>query len=173
MVKISNSGLISSNLVDWLIFGKFIINMKLLKTQSILLIKYSTYSPIPWLKRRVIDDMFKLFWVDLLGQQKINYDLLRNCSDEDIKLFEKIVIKASLSNDLNYQPVQSILSQTIERFNILRGEIIAHNDNPDIINELKLVIDKLINFGKIQPDDKSEIIEDLENYINENKKNNI
>jgi len=169
MVKVSNNGLLSSNIIDWYVFGKFIVNLKMLKSQSILLFKYASYAPIPWLKRMVVSDKFKIFWIDLIAKRSIDYELLKECSSDDIKLFEKIILKACLYDDLKYKPVQSNESEVVEKFEVLRGEIMSGNNNPNIISEIKIVIDKLIDYGKIQPDDKNEIIEGLENYINENK----
>lgn len=159
------------NLVDWSVFGKFMINLKLLKKNGILLFKYKSYAPIPWLKRQNLSISFKQFWISLMDTTTVDYDLLRNCSDSDIILFEKILLKSGLIDDLDYQQVQSNSSQLVERFNILRGELQASNNNPEIITELKIVIDKLVNLNKITLEDKTDIIEGLEEYINGN--NNI
>lgn len=168
MVKIAN-GFNSSDLISWLTFGKYIINVKQLKEQSVLNFRYATYSNIQWLKRQKIDKFFQTFWIDLINTKQINYDLLRECSDKDIELFEKILLKCCLHKDLDYHPVQSYHSQCIERFNILRGEIMSGNTNEDLIRQLNDVIDKLIIYGKLKQEEKGEIINDMKEYINENK----
>ena len=49
MVKIKEG--FKSNDADWIEFGKFMINTKFLN-ENILLMKYTTYSPITWLPRK-------------------------------------------------------------------------------------------------------------------------
>jgi len=76
----------------------------------------------------------------------------------DIILFEKI-LKGSKVN-IKYDRKQSEMSidDYIEKFNILQGEIAIKNDNAEIRNELRIVISKLFELGKLNETDKTELL---------------
>jgi hypothetical protein len=51
--------------------------------------------------------------------------------------------------------------QMADRFDILKGEIVAGNDNPKIVKELKVLLMKLINMGRIPRKEAHDILTDL------------
>ena len=53
------------------------------------------------------------------------------------------------------------IKDIINDFNVLKGIIIAGNDNPDIITKIKVVLDKLVLYKRITKKDALEIINDL------------
>jgi hypothetical protein len=164
MVKVGE-GLKGDEPNDWITFGpKFMINIKLLGKSNTLLIKYQTYSPIGWLKRRKINDEFKNFLLELLDTNTINYGLLKLCLEEDIATFQQIIEKGKLTNTLKFdkneaEPTKEDLK---ERFNILKGEILAGNDNPYIKVKCKNVINQLFKLHMIDEVMKNELIEGID-----------
>jgi hypothetical protein len=164
MVKISE-GLKGDEKADWVKFGpKFMINTKLLKKNNTLLLKYQTYSPIVWLKRRKVNDEFKNFMLELIDTNTINYGLLKLCLEEDIYLFQQIIEKGKLTKSLNFdireaEPTKEDLK---ERFEILKGEILAGNDNPEVKQKCKDVIHQLYKLQMIDELTKNELIEGIE-----------
>ena len=54
-----------------------------------------------------------------------------------------------------------ILIKKIKLLEIMKGEIIAGNDNPDIINLIKLLLVKLMNIKRIPRRQGQEILTDL------------
>ena len=46
----------------------------------------------------------------------------------------------------------------VEKFHVLQGEITIKNDNPEIRNELRIVISKLFELGKINETDKTDLL---------------
>lgn len=51
--------------------------------------------------------------------------------------------------------------QEEDRFNILRGEIIAGNDSPKIAKEFKVMLMKFMNEGRIPKRQANEILQEL------------
>jgi hypothetical protein len=164
MVKVGE-GLKGDEPNDWITFGsKFMINIKLLEKNNTLLIKYQTYSPLGWLKRRKINNEFKNFLQELLDTNTINYGLLKLCLDEDITLFEQIIEKGKLTKTLkfNREECEPTKEDLKERFNILKGEILAGNDNPEIKVKCKNVINRLFRLQMIDEVMKNELIEGID-----------
>jgi hypothetical protein len=163
MVKVTE-GLKGDENADWMTFGsKFMINVKLLEKNTLLL-KYQTYSPIVWLKRRKVNDEFKNFMVELLDTNTINYGLLKLCLEEDVNLFKQIIEKGKLTKSLNFdihqtEPTKEDLK---ERFEILKGEILAGNDNPAIKQKCLDVINQLFKLQMIDELTKNDLIEGIE-----------
>jgi hypothetical protein len=155
MVKIKEG--FKSNDVDWIEFGKFMINTKFLN-ENILLMKYTTYSPITWLPRKKISDKFTQFWNDLIFTQTINYGLLKKCDISDIILFEKLLKSSKVNIQYDRKQSEMNVDDYVAKFEILKGEILIKNDNPEIRNELRIVISKLFELGKLNESDKTDIL---------------
>lgn len=155
MVKISDG--FKSHDITWVEFGNYMIHTKLLN-ENILLLKYKTYSPITWLPRRNITDIFKQFWLDLIYTKTLNYGLLKKCDSSDIFLFEKIMKQSKVNIQYDKKQTELNVNDYIEKFNILQGEIAIKNDNPEIKNELKIVISKLYELGRIKEEDKNDLL---------------
>lgn len=147
---------------DWVVMGKFMINKYFLK-QNKLLIKYATYSPIPWLKQQPIDDIFKEFWQELIHTNTVSYGLLKQCSIEQLNLVYKIFEKARVIDHFKFDIDKAKLNydDIKERMEILQGELRAGNNNPKIIQEAKNIINKLFNIDKITEKQRNELLSDL------------
>lgn len=144
-------------------FGKFMVNLKLLY-ENILLVKYKkSYAPVPILKRQSISDDFKeeLFYIFDTG--KIDYEKLRELSDEENNLFKVLIMKSGLFDVLKYNDnlTREKVDDILEEYDILKGEIEADNNNPELLKRCKIVIKKLYNYGKISKEEYNEIVSEL------------
>jgi hypothetical protein len=143
-------------------FGKFIINMELLN-DNILLIKYKSYAPIPTLRRTTISDDLKDMIYYLFDTGEIDYKQGQKLKQMEKDIFDVLIIKSGLKTQLKYTNLKEPISAVIERFEILKGSIIAGNDNPELIAEIKVVLLKLVEHNKISQNDAEDIIEELIN----------
>lgn len=144
-------------------FGKFMISNKLLY-DNILLIKYKkSYAPIPLIKRQKISDDFKEELMYMFDTGQIDYEKLRELSDTENNLFKTLILKSGLYDKLkyNYSQTREKLDDILEEYAILKGEIEADNNNPELIKRCKSVLIKLFNYGKITKEEYNEIINDL------------
>jgi hypothetical protein len=138
--------------INYYAFGKFILQRKLLNDENILLIKYPvSLAPVPKIRRTKISDDFKAIINDLLDTQKINIQLQKELNDKEQNLFELLINLSGLKDVLNYNRVYKDVKYYMDKFEVLRGSIIAGNDNDEIKKELIDVIDLLSNksIGKI------------------------
>jgi hypothetical protein len=153
-------------------FGKFVLHSKQLEDHNILNIKYKSGSQVPPLPRRLISESFSEFLFDVLKQGKVNALSIKTLTGEEKDLFYTMVKLAGLSDELSLPKapkvgsgfkieVNSNKSTDLERFNVLRGEILAGNTNPAIRSEFKTLIQKLIKTKAIDKDQGEDILSSL------------
>ena len=144
-------------------FGKFAINVKFLY-QNALLVKYKkSYAPVPQIRRIHISDDFVNVMTYLLETNQIDYEQLRELSKSENDLFRLLIMKSGLFDTLkyNYNQTREKISDIVEQYEILKGEIEADNDNPILIKKAKVILKKLKHYGKITEQEYNEIINDL------------
>ena len=145
-------------------FGKFMINFVLLD-DNILLIKYKkSYAPVPSLRRTIISDELKDMIIYLFDTGEIDYQSGQKLSKSEKDIFDLLIIKSGLKTQLKYnkEKMKDTAEDIIEQFNILKGQIIAGNDNPEIKNKIKDLLSKMVNMNKINVETADDIINDLE-----------
>ena len=164
MVKYVESKLKYDKSNKYLEFGKFIINMNLLN-KNILLLKYkNSYAPIPNLRRTMISDDLKNMVFYLLDTGEINYQTGMSLNNLEKEVFDILISKSGLNIMLKYDKnkMKEDLDLIIEQYEILKGEIIAGNDNPKIIKDLKDILRKLVKYKKVSQSDAEDILKELE-----------
>jgi hypothetical protein len=143
-------------------FGKFAINMKLLY-QNVLLAKYKkSYAPIPNLKRTDVSREFVDVIKYIFDTNEIDYEKVRELSQKENDMLELLIMKSGLFNTLKYDKskTRDDVNHIIEEYHILKGEIEADNNNPQVLEKMKKVVQRLYNYGKIEESDYREIIGD-------------
>ncbi len=156
------------NFHDYKEFGKFMMNIKLLLNENILLIKYpKSFAPIPKLRRTKISDTLKDVLITLFETNEINYQLLKQCSKSEKEIFNFLMEKSNLKFQLNYDKskLDYTEAELIDRFNIVKGIIEAGNDNKELLTEAQELITKLKELKKIDENVADEILTELKIYI--------
>lgn len=144
-------------------FGKFVIHKKKLY-DNILILKYKqSKGPVPTLKQQVITVPLATLLLNLIDTEDINYELVRDLDDKDRLLFENILKRADLIDILKYDKTKSLTTDAdlITKFEVLKGEVLAGNDNLDIRKDLRDVIKALTQKGKINKNDALELFHEL------------
>jgi hypothetical protein len=144
-------------------FGKFVIHKKKL-LDNILIVKYKqSKAPVPSIKQQIISVPLATLLLNLIDTQDINYELIRDCDDKDRLLFEELLRRADLTRVLNYDKTKSLTTDAdlITKFDVLKGQILAGNDNLDIKKDLRDVIKVLVQKGKINKNDAKELWDEL------------
>lgn len=140
-------------------FGKFMINTKLLY-DDILLVKYkNSYAPVPTIKRTKISSLLTSILEDLIITFNINYDLLNGLEENEQLLFSNLLQKAGLAIQLkfNKQLIELTPQKLVDKYNILKGQIIAGNTNKEIIKQIEELLPKLIKANRLTEDKAEEI----------------
>lgn len=132
-------------------FGKYLIHVGHLIDKNIANFKYPSKASIPSIKPIPITDDYKDFLLDMLENEKPNERFLSKLSIEEQKHFEKVMRGAGLLSQFNLRKIgDEEEKNSVERFNILRGEVLAGNNNDNVIKELKTLIIKFVNDGRIR-----------------------
>ena len=162
MVKNVDEGVSLKSKAHYKTFGKFIINMELLNS-GILLVKYASYAPVYKVKRTHVSSFFVDVLNNLLETGVIHLDLFKKLTFRDNTIFENLIKRATLDIQLGYHKIEKKLSEDElkTRFEILRGEILAQNDNEELVEELIDVINELFKIDKISEKDKTELLIEL------------
>ena len=131
-------------------FGKYVIHVGHLVDKNVANFKYPSLASIPSIKPIPITDDYKDFILDMLENERPNERLLKRLSTEEQKHFERVLKGAGLLNEFKIKKIGDEEEKNeIERFNILRGEVLAGNNNDNVLKELKLLIVKFVNDGRI------------------------
>jgi hypothetical protein len=99
-----------------------------------------------------ISKELKTFVRDLVENQRMNLKSYQSLKDSDRKLFNKIARRASLDDHLGIDEEDEDTEERerlVERFEILKGEIGAGNDAPQIKQELKRILARFITDGTV------------------------
>ncbi len=131
-------------------FGKYIIHLPYLTDKNILNVKYPSMGSIPSIKPISISDDFKDFILDILESGKMNERQLNKLPQHEILHFEKVVCGAGLTEVLKLKRGKTDQEKKdLNRYYLLRGEIDAGNNNEKVIKELRGLIVKFMNDGRV------------------------
>jgi len=142
-------------------FGKHILHYPQLRDMNTLNIKYPSGTK-NYVKKQVISDDYKDLVMDILERGKMSdglYDRLSN--DEKVHL-AKIVKGAGLMEQLKVKtPKDDKLKIAMERFKLLRGQYLAGNNAPTMLEELKTHIVVLMEKQVISREDGLELLKEI------------
>jgi hypothetical protein len=133
-------------------YGKYVIHIPMLMHNDLLNLKYKSLGPIPKFKNHVaVSDIFKDFLLDVLSTGKPNKHMYSQIESNERKLFEEISIGAGVWQNFNMKRTTTNTDEDeSKRFEILRGEILAGNNNNQVITEFRRLIIRFMNTGKIR-----------------------
>ena len=143
-------------------FGKYAIHIPQLEQQDILNIKYKSLGGIPKFKPVAVSDIFRDFLLDLLEGGKINQRIYLQIEPKERKLFEEIAIGAGVWNSFGLKrTTTSTDEEERKRFDVLKGIYLAGNNSPKVLQELRHLVVKFINEGKIRKSDGMNLLMEL------------
>lgn len=131
-------------------FGKYIIHMRHLADNNVLNVKFPSGGTIPSIKPVQIDDNFKDFIYDVLNSGKMNERHFNNLTKSEQNHFVKIAKGAKLINKLGIKTNDDLTSEAeVNRFELLKGEYDAGNNNGNLVKELRGLVIKFMKGGRI------------------------
>lgn len=143
-------------------YGKYAIHIPQLEQHDLLNIKYKSLGQIPKFKPIAVSDVFRDFILDLLDNGKPNIRVYTQIPTEERKYFEEMSIGAGVWNSLGLKrTTTSTDEEENKRFELLRGEYLAGNNNPKVIGELRKLVVKMMNDGRIRKNQGVELLMEL------------
>jgi hypothetical protein len=147
---------------DFTEFYKVQVNTHNIYNKNLLNILYKSGSPFPYIKQnqKISDELVSVL-IDLFDTNKINYNILKKCSESELHLFDVFMIRSGSSVDLRYKRLNITEENIVDRLTLLHAAIIAGNDSPIILEELIILIQKLVKLDRISKVDGSQLFIDL------------
>jgi hypothetical protein len=131
-------------------FGKYVIHMGHLLDKNVANFKYPSLGSIPSIKPMTISEDYKEFIMDTLENGKPNERNFNKLEDEEQRHFERVVLGAGLIDIFKLKRNHTERERKeAERFNLLRGEILAGNNSESVSKELRSLIVRFMNEGRI------------------------
>lgn len=143
-------------------YGKYAIHIPQLEQQDLLNVKYKSLGQIPKFKPIPVSDVFRDFILDLLENGKPNGRVYTQIAPEERKYFEEMSIGAGVWNSLGLKrTTTSTDEEESKRFELLRGEYLAGNNNTKVISELRKLVVKMMSDGRIRKPQGVELLMEL------------
>lgn len=143
-------------------FGKYVIHMGHLLDKNVANFKYPSLGSIPSIKPLTISEDYKEFIIDTLEHQKPNERLFSKLPNEEQRHFEKVVSGAGLIDTFKLKRNQgNTEKEEANRFNLLRGEVLAGNNNEKLMKELRGLILRFMSDGRIQQKEGTTMLVEL------------
>jgi hypothetical protein len=142
-------------------FGKHLLHQHNL-LGGILQIRRRSGNIINELPRQSIGGRLKKILITLTGTGSPSFEDINELSTHEKELLNKVVKHCKIDQRLLVPtPDKTKEEQDMNRLQILSGEITAGNNNPTIVKELKTLLLRLKNSGRIPRREAHEIMEDL------------
>jgi hypothetical protein len=103
---------------------------------------------IKYIKDIPITSAFSKLLLHLLETNKIDSNEYNKITDTERDIFELLISGDITINKLSHVRYnKNEIDELINRFNILKGELLIGNNNPDLLKELKITILRLVNYN--------------------------
>lgn len=92
-----------------------------------------------------------------------SFDDIKGLAEGDKETLHKVITHSRLNDKVSVPTPQSKTDEEklADRFDILRGEIVAGNDNIKLVKEFKVLLMKLLNAGRVPRKEAHDILTDL------------
>lgn len=142
-------------------FGKYVIHKHKLQ-DGILQVKTAKGGPVAHIPTEYVSSELAKVLRKIVGGTMVEYDELSDLHDDDKGYLNRIIKTAHLSDRISVpKPSGSKEKEDLKRFQILKGEIGAGNDNKDLVKEFKVMLMRFVNQGRVPRRQAHEILTDL------------
>jgi hypothetical protein len=142
-------------------FGKYILNKNKLDG-DIVLMKYMKGEGIKGHPQTKVSNRLGSVLRTIVGGGVPNFEDLNKLDDDEKEYLHKVSSKAGILDKLSIPvPSKDKREKDVHQFEVMKGQILAGNDSPEIIKGFKLLLLRLSRNGTIPKREGVEIMEDL------------
>lgn len=138
-------------------FGKYRINIPKLK-ENVLIISTLKKSHV---KTHLVGDKVKEILLDYKDHGKFNISLYNELEKEQKLILDQLLKQSGMDDTLGIRIKEEELPRLIDRYELLRGQVNAGNDALEVRRELKRVVLRLVQLGKLPPKKSHELLLEL------------
>lgn len=139
--------------------GKYLVNIHKLEHNNIVSFKSPNHKSTNIQSKRVSQPVADILLHIVNGT--LDEIVTDNLSEDDISYLFQLIKKCELDNFLDGKAENKIKTKTeqeIHNFYVLQGEIVAGNDNPQIIREFKAILLTMMNEGKLSKKEAGDVL---------------
>jgi hypothetical protein len=146
-------------------FGRYRLHIPSLKN-NVLNLKYRSRAMIDGIPKQVISPEFTMFLLDLVDNGALNTSLFLKLSSSEKRLFLNIAKKAQIDETLGLSHLSvDEEDDEIARFLLLKGEVEAGNNNPEILKELRTYVLRFLKDKRMRKDEALSILSEISMLI--------
>ena len=109
-----------------------------------------------------ISNEYRDFLKELIDDCRLNDEKLKKLNEQESIHFNNVLYASGLNNKFKPKATNTDkIKEENNRFNILLGELQAGNDNKDIIKELKNLIKKFMNDGRLSKNEAQHALNEI------------
>lgn len=141
-------------------YGNILINIKKLNS-NVLAIKDDKERSIYGFPNKKISDSFIDIVNMLIDNIPLNDAMYKGLDEDERILFDQLITYAGTRKKTK-KDINESIKYLKNRYNVLSGSIEAGNDNPELLKEIKLILQQLYKMNQIKPKDIKDLIKNLE-----------
>ena len=139
-------------------FGKYLLSLKQLQKGKFML-RTKSKNPVLSFKTITLTKKTKAIVQKLLQDIDITFECIDSLSEDEKNDIDTIVSFTCINNRLKIPNTRrSKLEQKLNKFNVLRGSIIAGNDNENLLREFRMLLVELNAEGYISKKETSDVL---------------
>ena len=143
---------------EYIDFGKYLLSLKQLQKGKFML-RTKSKNPVLSFKTITLTKKTKAIVEKLLRDIDITFEEIDALSEDEKNVIDTIVSFTCINNRLKIPNTRrSKLEQKLNKFNVLRGSIIAGNDNENLLREFRMLLVELNAEGYISKKETSDIL---------------
>jgi hypothetical protein len=145
-------------------FGRYLINTQKLNNNNILSLKRPSGGAIVEIPSTRVSQNLSNIIKKMIGGSIPTFNELASLSEPEKIYLHKVSTKANISDKFSIPaPSKDAREKDIHLFEVQKGEIMAGNDNKDLIKKFKLHLIKLSRNGLLPKKEVAEVMEELIN----------
>ena len=141
-------------------FGRYVINRHHLNNNDIVMIKTMKGGAISDLPSTKVSSHLSSLIQKLIAGKAPTFDDMNDLPMEDKHHLHRIIKKCDIDISVP-TPNKDKAKEEMNKFDILKGEILAGNDNKEMVKNFKIMLLRFMNSGKIPRRQGQEILTDL------------
>lgn len=142
-------------------FGKYILNKNKLDSDLVYFKHTKGYGVKGFPMAKVSQKLGSVLRT-IIGGGVPKFEDLQGLTNEEKEYLHKVANKAGIMDKVSIPtPSKDKLEQDIHQFEVMKGELLAGNDSPELIKKFKLILLRLSKNGTIPKREASELMEEL------------
>jgi len=144
---------------EFIPFGKYALSLKQLQKNKFMLRTKAKKNPVLSFKTIVLTRKTKAIVQKLLQDLDVSFEEVDALNEDERNILNEIVEKTEINTRLRIPNTKrSKLEKKLNKFNVLRGSIIAGNNNENLLREFRMLLVELNAEGFISKKETSDIL---------------